>query len=288
MRIATQTIFDTAKFQLSNISQELSKANEIVSTGKRITDISDDPLGVTQALSIKSTVSNIDQVKRNISMGNSWLTAAESALSQTQEVITEVKALCVQMASDTTRPEQRASASLTVQNMLEEIISLANTEVNGRYIFAGTKTDTTPFSQNGTYNGDNNIFAVKIGKDSTVAVGSDGDAVFSNILATLGGLKTDLESNDVGSIGNAMNSLNDCIDDFSTQISDVGSKTLRMEVKERILDNLKISNAERLSEIEDADMAEAIMNLSSIELTYKAALSSSAQIMTLSLIDYLE
>lgn len=288
MRVANKMIFDAAKYHLGSITENLSKANEIIATGKRINDLSDDPVGLTQVLGIRSDLSNIEQMGRNITRGTSWLTASEGALSQIQNIISDVKALCVQMATATSGSEQRSSAAETVQSMMEEVISLANTEVAGSYIFSGSKTDTIPFDQGGTYNGDNNPFEIKIGKDSTLEVGSDGNAVFGNIFSTFTSLVNALQSNDVDDIQDAIGNFDDNFNDISVKISDVGSKMLRMEIKENIYQDLDISNTERLSTIEDADIADAIMNLSAIEFAYQAALASSSKTMTLSLVDYLE
>jgi len=293
MRVASTTIYEMVKFNLGNITEELNKANNVVSTGKRINNLSDDPTGLIQALNIRSTLSNFEQLRRNISMGKSWLTASESAISHVQDLVSDAKSLCVQMATATIGAAQRASASETVQNILEEVVSLANTEMNGRYIFAGSKTDATPFDQDGAYNGDNNPFTIKIGRNSTVQVGSDGEAVFgtagqgNDIFKTLKDLKTALTNDNVSGIQNAMTRLDNHFDHISTKISDLGSKMLRMEIKENIFQDLKISNTERLSNIEDADITEAIIELKQKELAYQAALASSAKVMKLSLIDYL-
>jgi len=188
MRIASKTIYDTVKFNLGNITENLYKAHKVVATGKRITGLSDDPVGLTQVLNIKSTLSNIAQLGRNIDLGKSWLIASESALSHVQNMISEARALCVQMATETMGAAQRTSAAETVQNMLEEIVSLANTEVSGRYIFAGSETNTTPFTladNDVTYNGDDNVFTVKIDRDATVQAGSDGEDVFWDETVTI-------------------------------------------------------------------------------------------------------
>lgn len=291
MRVASKTIYDAIRFNLGNITEELYKANKVVSTQKRITDLSDDPVGLTQVLNIKSSLSNIEQLGRNINLGKSWLIASESALSNVQDLISDAKVLCVQMATATTSSEARASAAETVQNTLEEIVSLANTELNGRYIFAGSETDTAPFSQGGTYNGDNNPFTVKIGRGATVQVGSDGEAVFQasgdDIFQTFSDLKAALEGNNVSGIQAAMSKLDDHFNHISTKISDIGSKMIRMEIKENIFQDLNLTNTDRLSNIEDADIAEAIIDLKSKELAYQAALASSARIIGLSLVDYL-
>ena len=174
-----------------------------------------------------------------------------------------------------------------MQNNIYEIVSLANTEINGRYIFAGSKVDSIPFEQDGTYNGDSNAFTIKIGKDATVAVGSDGEAVFGGIFQTLEDFRDAVENNDTEGIRDSMDGLDDFFDDVAAKVSDIGSKISRMEIKEKIFQDSTLFNTDRLSKIEDADIAEAIIELEEIELAYQAALSSSSTVMKLSLVDYL-
>lgn len=288
MRVANRYIFESIKYNLGNISQELSKANEIATTGKKINNLSDDPVGLTQSLTIQSDLAGIEQMGRNIDFGNSWLNASESALTSVETILSDTKALCVQMANGTIGADQRSAAGETVQNNLEEIVSLANANVAGNYIFSGTKTDTVPFDQDGNYYGDNNGFAIKISKNSTIEIGNDGDAVFGTLFNTLIDLKDALQSNDVDGIQDAMDNLDGHFDDISAKISDVGSKMNRMEIKNKIYQDLSFTNTERLSNLEDADIAEAVMNVKAAELTYQAALVSSSKVMTLSLVDYLQ
>jgi len=288
MRVANKSVFDAAKYQLASIAEELNNANLIVTTGKRINKLSDDPVGVTQGLNIKAALANIEQLGRNISLGNLWLAASESALSQTQGIVSELRALSVQMASATTDAAKRSSSAQIVQNMLVEIASLANTDVSGRYIFGGTKTDAAPFSQNGTYSGNNDAFTIKSGKNATIEVGSDGSAAFGTLFTTLSAFQTALETNDVSGIQDAMTGLNTNFDAISEKISYVGAQMRRIEVKGEILENLNLSNTERLSEVEDADITEAVMNLKSVEFAYQATLASSARVMSLSLVNYLK
>jgi flagellar hook-associated protein 3 FlgL len=288
MRVANRSIFESIKYNLGNISEELNKANEIATTGKRINTLSDDPVGLTQSLNIRSTLASIEQMGRNISYGNSWLMASESALTRVEDILTYTKALSVQMASATTGADQRKAAAEAVQNNLEEIVSLANTDVAGNYIFSGSKTDTSPFEQDGTYNGDNTAFAIKISKNTTIDIGSDGQAVFGTVFSTLADLQDALQDNDVSGIQDAMDKLDTHFNDITGKISDIGAKMNRMEIKDKIFQDLNFSNMERLSKIEDADVAEAVMNVSAAGLTYQAALASSAKVMTLTLVDYLK
>ena len=291
MRVANQTIYGMVKQNLGNIAEDLFQANQTVATGRRITSISDDPVGLTQVLHIKATLSNMEQLGRNITFGKTWLTASETALRNVQTLVSDTKTLAVQMSTATMGSAERDSAAENVQNTLEEIVSLANTDVGGRFIFAGSNTDTAPFAVDGTYSGDSNPFTIKVGQVTTVDVGKDGEAVFKStgldIFQTLTDLKTALENNEVGGIQDAIGELGAFFDSMNTQISDVGSKTLRMEVKEGIFRDINLSNTERLSAIEDVDLAEAIIELKAKELAYQAALNSSSKVMELSLVDYM-
>jgi flagellar hook-associated protein 3 FlgL len=291
MRIANKSIYDSVTFQLGNITEDLAKANEVVSTTKRINHLSDDPVGLNQVLNIKSFLSNIGQLERNITIGKSWLIAGESALTSTQNMLTDMRALCVQMASSTVGEDERRSAAEKVQNTLDELVSLANTQVNGRYIFAGSDTDNTPFDASGNYSGDNNPFSLKIGKDATIEVGSDGENVFksagNDLFQTLTDLAAALQGNDIGGIQNALTNLENNSDHIGSKIADLGSKMLRMEMKENILSEIEISNTERMSKLEDADIAEAILVLKAKETAYQAALAASSRVLKVSLVDYM-
>ena len=287
MRVANKTVYDAVRFNLANIQEELHKANRVVATGKRISALSDDPVRLTESLHIRSALSNTEQLGRNISMGTSWLAASESSLNQVQDIISDTRALCIQMANATMPAAERAAAAGIVQNNIDEIVSLANTEVNGQYIFAGWKTDTVPFGQDGAYYGDNHAFTIKIGNDTTIEIGSDGEALFQALFTTLSDLKGALQGNDVDSIMAATTNLDTDFDRITTKISDIGSKMIRMETKGKIYQDAIITNTERLSEIEDADIAAAIIDLESRQMVYQAALASSARVMELSLVDFL-
>jgi len=288
VRVATLTKYNLVDYNLSKITNDLNRASRIVSSGKRINTLSDDPAGLSHSLGLKSTLANIDQLNRNIELGESWLVASEGALRHTQNLVTDAKVLCIQMASDSNSAMDRQSAATVVQNIRDEIVSLANTQISGRYIFSGTETDVKPFELDGTYNGNDIPFAIRADNNSLVQIGSDGEAIFADIFTTLDDLGTALQSDDVDAINTVMTELDLHAERVSTRVSDVGSKMNRMEVKKNILADLSISNTERLSEIEDVDFVEATMNLKSVEMAYQAALASSASIMELSLVDFLK
>jgi flagellar hook-associated protein 3 FlgL len=292
-------IFDTAQQNLTNLTAELSRANQVVASQRRILHLSDDPVGLTQVLNMKSSLSNIEQMERNIGLGKSWLTASESAQTQIQNLISDTKALCVQMSSGNVGSSERISAAEIVQNNLKEVVSLANTQVNGRYIFAGSNSETSAFTIDSNndviYNGDHTPFAIKVGKDASVEIGFDGEAVFQpsgsgtgdDMFAVMKNLITSLQGNDISGIQTAMTDLDACFKNTSGQIADVGSKMIRMETKETVLSDIDISTRERLSSIEEPEITEAIMDLKAKEVAYQAALAATSKVLQLSIVNYI-
>lgn len=300
MRISNNSVYENIKYNLDLTTQALVEANNVVSSGKKINHLSDDPVGLANVLDLRASLADIKQIGRNINTGQSWLSAGEQALTQIEDLLSKAKALAVEMSSANKSAGQRQNAAATVDGYLRQVVSLANTEVNGRYIFGGTVTDTQSFTFDNeaaptlvTYNGNNTAFAVKIGKDIDIAVGRDGEDVFganwddNNIFKTLIDFKNNLQTNNVGGIQSAINIADGNLNGVRAKIADTGSKMLRLDVKQSIIDDMNINYTERKSKIEDADIAEAVMNLKAKELAYQAALSSSSKVMDLSLVNYL-
>jgi len=304
MRVSSISVFHSITQNLGRLQSDMYKANNMIASGKTINTLSDDPAGMMTVLDLRSNFANIDQLARNIAMGRTWVNMGESALSQTEDVLIDAKVLCVSMASDNNGAQARSDAAEVVDGYLDQILSLANTQVGGRYIFSGTKTDTAPFTlanDEVTYAGNDTPFSIKLGEDLDIAVGRDGETIFGdddfdwtdpavghgNIFKTLVDLKTYLQNNDQSGIQGTLDKMDTHLSSIRSLISNTGGKIIRLDVKEKIIQDLNLSYTDRISQLEDADIAEAIIELESKELAYKAALSSSAQIMQLSLVDYL-
>ena len=300
MRVANRTIFESIKVNLDKATEAMAEANMVVSSGKRINRLSDDPVGLVTVLDLRSSLANIEQLQKNINTGRSWLNMAESAMSQIEDVLSQTKALTVEMSSGNRSADDRYQAGTVVDGYLRQILSLANTQVAGRYIFAGTETSAQPFAFDDdnnptlvTYAGNDDPFAIKIGKDTNVDVGRNGEQIFGanwdadNIFKTLIDLKTALQGNDVQGIQNAMQASDDHLEKIRNLVSDTAGKVIRLDVKEKIIQDLNLTYTERMSKLEDADIAAAIVELEARGLAYQAALNSSAKVMNLSLLNYL-
>jgi flagellar hook-associated protein 3 FlgL len=297
MRIANKTLYDNIVQKLGRVTTDLMDAHEVVNTTKKINELSDDPVGLVTVLNLKSSLENINQMERNISLGKSWITAGETALSQVQDILSQTKELCVQMSSANVNPTERANAMSVVDGQLRQILSLANTQAGGRYIYSGTNTETIPFAFNGTetqvlYSGNDAAFSIMTSKDTNIEIGRDGEDIFgdnwddNNIFKTLIDLKTHLQDDNVPEIQAAMNKLDAHLTTIRGAVSNGAGKMIRLNVREEIIQDLQLTYTNRTAELEEADITEAIMNLNAKELAYNAALNSASKVMKLSLVDY--
>ena len=142
MKVATRTVYDNIIANLSLSAERLQKLNQQISTGKRINQPSDDPVGASMTLDLRSMLSEIDQYKENIDGANAQLSASESILADMNSLVTKTKELAAQMATETYSAENRRSAATEVLNISEELMQLANSQLNGTYLFSGYSTNT--------------------------------------------------------------------------------------------------------------------------------------------------
>jgi flagellar hook-associated protein 3 FlgL len=294
MRVAHKTMWDTTRYQLGNITNELTESSNIVATGKRINSLKDDPVAFTRVLNLKSNLSDLGQINKNLTTAQTWLDAGETALGSVQDMVTESKILAIAMRNDTVSAEDRRISAEQIRGYILEIESLANTRVQGQYIFSGTKTDTASFQlddqQNpttATYSGNSTTFEVKTGNSTTIEVSQNGDSLFSDLFSSMIELLNALENDDGAGIETGIADLDTDFETINTAIADIGAKGVRVETKEKIIQDLNLSYTESRSKLEDADIIEAVSHLKSTELAYQAALAATSKLMTMSLVDFL-
>lgn len=151
MRVTMQSIHQKVLGNLGKITTDINRINSQISSGKRMSKISEDPVNMTIALSLRTNIAQIAQYQENLQYGDNIISTSESALDSMKELAIRGKELAIQMANGTITQENRTSAAEEVRHLWEEAIFLANSDVNGKYVFAGyrttgyTKAEPTPF-----------------------------------------------------------------------------------------------------------------------------------------------
>ena len=112
MRVPNKILFDTSQYRLGNLSSDMLKANETVITGKRIQGVGDDPVGLSQVMHLKSSVSSMAQLDKNIGVGKTWLNATDAAMDSLKDLITEVNLEVSKLITASAGPQERDRKSV--------------------------------------------------------------------------------------------------------------------------------------------------------------------------------
>jgi len=136
MKISTSLYFNKATTQLGNVQGELSKTQEQLSLGKQIVKPSDAPDKAALVTRLESELSRQTGYQDTLKAVNIRLTAEETALKNTSDVMYRIKELAVQAGNDTLSPQDRQSVALELSNLKDQVLSLANSQdTNGNYLF---------------------------------------------------------------------------------------------------------------------------------------------------------
>ncbi len=112
---------------------------------KKINRPSDDAVGSGRVLSFRTSLDRLDLFQSNINTAKGWINTMDKVLSDSTP-ITRILEKAEQGATGTYDADNRMQIAEDLRGMLSELLSRANTSFNGRYVFAGHKTDTPPYA----------------------------------------------------------------------------------------------------------------------------------------------
>jgi len=302
MRITNNMLSRIFLLNLEKSATRLIQIQERLSTGRRINRPSDDPIGTTKALNLRLLEKQNEQYQRNIEDASSWLNFNDSALGDLQTALIRAKGIGVQGSDDTLNEEDRKALAQEVNQILEHILSMANSKFKGKYIFGGTETTTPPYAatRDGTTG---EITAVasnpagldgeiirEIGPGVTISINISGHDVFTkdvDIFQTLIDLRDALNGNDPDQVRTLLDNLDTSSDQIIIAQSQVGAKANRVEGALSWLQDENLNIVKLLSQTEDADMIKEIGDLQQQEVIYQSALALGGRILLPSLIDFI-
>ena len=142
MRITTKMMQSTSLNNLNTNKSLQEKLTTQLSTMKKITRPSDDPVIAIRALKLNSSLSKIDQYyEKNTEDAESWLKLTESAIKTTNEILTDMRSYIVQAANGPLEEKDRKAIIENLSNFEKEIYATGNADSAGRSIFTGYRTD---------------------------------------------------------------------------------------------------------------------------------------------------
>ncbi len=211
------------------------------------------------------------------------LDAADGALNDVATMLRRVHELTMQASNDTIGATERATISIEVQSVKDAMVSLANTEVGGSYIFAGFLDDAPPFDATGAFSGSSDILELDVSEGVRMAVAVAGDATFSgagggvDVFTSLDTLVTALQTNDMANIQLSI----DTIMSAHGQIGDarvaLGASQQAVDVAESVVQRETDRAALRQGELIGADPIDALLELQQAQSVYETAVQIASQ-----------
>lgn len=290
---------------LRNISTNLYRMNDHqnqLSTGRKINKPSDDPVGMSFGLRYRSELAANEQYESNVDAAVSWLDYTDSMLGQANSVIQRVRELAVKGANGANPQEALDAIASEVEQLYSQLVTIGNSQFNGKYVFNGQKTDIPPYQSETAMTDpiDTGEIKFEIGVGVRIAANIPGNQVFGepddpnnpgtndNIFRVLDDLVSALKSGDQQEVSNILGRIDTANDRFLEARADIGARLNRIELAQSRLQDIGVNLQTLQSKTEDADIAEVITNLKTDENVYQSSLSVGAKIISVSLVDFLK
>jgi flagellar hook-associated protein 3 FlgL len=288
IRITQQSISAST---MRGLQANLSRMQDLqaqLSSGKRIAVASDDPSGTASAMTFRSQQAADEQYLRNIDQVSARLGVTDNTLTQLSDRLRGVRDLLVQAGNAGLGADSRNALAAQAAALKSEIVDLYNTTYLDRPVFGGTVPGQQAVDPTtGAYIGNDQSVQTRISRDATVRIDVKGSdvaadttpALLDRIVADLGTTAT-IPSAD-------FTDLDATLSKVMQALGDVGARASRVDSTKANVDSHRLDLVARISENEDVDLPQAIMNLQSQQVAYQAALGASAKILQTSLLDYL-
>lgn len=296
MRITTWMTHQQRLADLRNTETRLSKAQNQVSSGLKLERASDNPVGAIELLNIQSRLAERDQQTASINGALPVMKATDAALGEISTALQSARTLGLRAANTATLSGADLSAlAAQVAAASKTVLAQANTRVDQRYIFAGTRSDTLPFVAGDpvTYAGNTSALTLNATDGPALSISVTGDqlrggqAGTDDVFANLKGLEKAILAGDSAAIRSSLDKVNT---DFNRVVSlrgDMGSRLNYVDLAQRGIDKEVDLLKSRQSELRDVDLSESIVNAKLAENGQQAALAMAGKIGSMSLLDYL-
>ena len=306
MRVTPGMTADNSVYNLQQGRNTLDALQEQVSSGSIVNKPSDDPLTTRQLLDLQNQISADDQYSSNITKGTLLLNVTNTALGGMADIMTQIKKTAASMVSGSSDPVAIASATSNLTQLKAQLVDLGNTQIGNQYVFGGFK-NSQPFSAAGAFSGTDDDLNVAITQGSQVAtnvsggkllrggtpipaVGSGATAGTSpvDIMGSIDSLIAAISGNNPTAIQDGVKNMQAGADQINSSISDVAGRLVRMTNVQSMITNNQNTLKGIYGDKQNVDYAKVGVELSQQTTAFNAALSTTAKLSQLSLLDYLK
>jgi flagellar hook-associated protein 3 FlgL len=290
-RIPNQMLVNNSLIALQQSFSKLTDLQGEASSLKRLTKPSDAPGDVSSAMQLHAGLDRNDQYTRNLSDAQGWLGNADNALTSTVTQLQKVNDLVVQASNASLDANSRQGIAAQIDSIRKSLIGVANTQYAGRPIFAGTASGDVAYDATGNYVGVSSAVERNIAPGQRIQVNVNGDSVFgaagSDVFSTLAQISQAVVSNPT-QLSTLQTTLGTQTTQVQNSLAQVGSQFLRVQNTQSQNTSDGLTMKQNLSSIEDADVAQVMVQLQAQQVAYQAALEATAKAIQPSLTDVLK
>ncbi len=307
MRISFQTSMNTLMGDLNEQRAELYRSQQVVSSTLEVEKASDDPIKARQIMQLNGELSQTDQFATNVEGAMTYLSFTDNELQNVQDLLTEARALAVQGATETMDESDRTAAAERVEQILNELVSIANSRHGDRYLFGGFNTQEAPYELDtdpatgetiqvqDLPSGMDGVIYANIGEQERVQMNIPGTDVFQtgapgdsgDMFDVLIDLRDGLQDDDSEAIQDTITRFDDASDRVGIARAKVGGIIMRLENTENRLAADEVNKTQFLSDAQDADMAEWIQKLELQQIALEMAMEAGTQTFQQSLLNFI-
>jgi flagellar hook-associated protein 3 FlgL len=283
MRVTDASAYTAIRKQIMHAREQVTIAQERAGTGLRVQKPSDDPVAAAAARRETSRKALADAGLKTTEHASMQLQGSDEALDDVFEALTGARQIAIEGSSSSMSDENRRAAAGEVRKIREQMVALGNTNVAGRYVFAGFRDQEPAFETDGTFVGDASTREVQAMPGLRVAASISGAAVFgtdtdSSVFKTLDDLAAALESNDRDAVNSTLTAFGLHEERVIGARSQIGSMMGGVQVAQSIADRHSYRAELELARLTQADEITSITDLLQAKSTLEKALSVAQQI----------
>jgi len=291
---------------LDLLQQKAARAQQQISSGFRVSSAVDAPEDISQILGIDSNLRESVQVISNLGRVKTEVDTAEASVQSAILILEQALTIGAQGGSNLeSTVTQRPVLAEQLKHLHEQLVAIAGTTVEGRYIFSGDADGVQPYSVDlSTANGVARLSTAPATRQvqhpdgSSFRVSETAEQIFDhrnpddslandNVFLALNSLRLALEANDQAAITLAVSRIKGSADYLNQKLAAYGTAQTQVASAIDSAEKLQVRWKVRLGELRDTDQTAAILALTQAQSGAQAALSAEAQRPRTSLFDYL-
>ena len=297
MRTSLSQRIQSALIYTDKASSKLLEAQAHMVSGKRITKPSDDVPGTIRGLSLRSAINTTEQYTNNIVVTKPLVSATMTALDGMVSAVKAARNVAERAANTEFVQGTREGFVAELNDIASQMADIANTKHLDQFIFSGTATDTAAVSKQAdgsyTYAGDSGVKTTQVLSWVSLPVNIPGDKVFNfdhsagadttDIFTMMKQLADVIATGAPKDVSAQIDNIDANLDNLLSCSAQVGSWSARMDRGKDILSDTSIRLKGMLSDTEDIDLINAVIDLKTQENVYQAALAVTSRMLDLSL-----